>query len=294
MNKVNDIRSFQGSVTLITGGASGIGKALGEKLAALGSEIILADLQQQAAKEVAANIVRNGGNARGVALDVTDYDAFKNVVDRVFEQSGRLDYLFNNAGIVIGGLAEDYKPEDWKPVLDVNINGVVNGVQAAYVPMIQQGFGHIINTASLAGLLPAPVMVSYAATKHAVVGLSKALRIEAEPHGVRVSALCPGIIRTPILTGGKFGKFNEGLTEEIAAQLWEKLGPITPEEFVPNVIRRVAKNHAIIIEPFGWRIADAINRWFPSLGNYMVRGEFRRISAAMKKTSEKTRAAKSP
>lgn len=290
MSKGTQIRYFQGGVSLITGGASGIGKALAEDLARKGCEVIIADLQEDAGKKVAEDIVKNGGKARNVALDVTDFETFQRVVQDVIAESGRLDSFFNNAGIAVGGLAENYELKDWDYVTDVNLRGVTNGVQAVYRPMIEQGFGHIINTASVAGLLPAPVMVGYAATKHAVVGLSKALRIEAEPHGVRVSAVCPGVIRTPILSGGKFGRLNKELTEEKALQLWEKLGPITPEVFAPKVIRRVVKNHSVIVEPFEWRFAALINRLFPSFAAFMARREYQRIAGAMKECQESSTA----
>lgn len=284
MTQGRRIRYFEGGVSLITGGASGIGKALAEDLAKRGCEVVIADLQEDAGKKVAADIVKNGGKARNVALDVTDFEAFKKVVEDLLKETGRIDTLFNNAGIAVIGFAENYEVSDWDCVTDVNLRGVTNGIQAVYPPMIKQGFGHIINTASVAGLLPAPVMVGYAATKHAVVGLSKALRIEAERHGVRVSAVCPGVIRTPILSGGKYGRLNKEFTPEEASQLSEKLSPLSPEAFVPKVIRRVVKNHGVIVEPLGWRFAALINRLFPSFANAMARREYRRIVAAVNKT----------
>ena len=107
--------------------------------------------------------------------------------------------MFNNAGIAIGGSAHDYGIQEWNQIIDVNLRGVVNGVQAAYCIMIKQGFGHIVNTASITGLMPTPGQVAYSMTKHAVVGLSLSLRAEAALLGIRVSVLCPGAIRTPIL-----------------------------------------------------------------------------------------------
>ncbi|MDF1662671.1 MAG: SDR family NAD(P)-dependent oxidoreductase [Planctomycetota bacterium] len=284
MTQGSHIRYFEGGVSLITGGASGIGKALAEDLAKRGCEVVIADLQEEAGKKVAADIVKNGGKARNVVLDVTDFQAFKKVVEDVLRESDRIDTLFNNAGIAVIGLAENYEVTDWDCVTDVNLRGVTNGIQAVYRPMIEQGFGHIINTASVAGLLPAPVMVGYAATKHAVVGLSKALRIEAERHGVRVTAVCPGIIRTPILSGGKYGRLGKELTEEQAKQLLEKHQPLAPEDFVPKVIRRIVKNHGTIVEPSEWRFAAFVNRLFPSFANYMSRREFRRVTATMNKS----------
>ena len=107
--------------------------------------------------------------------------------------------MVNNAGVAIGGLLEELDERHWSKALDVNLRGVINGVTAAYEVMRAQGSGHILNTASLAGLIPAPAMLPYTTTKHAVVGLSTALRAEAASQGVRVSVLCPGFVDTPLL-----------------------------------------------------------------------------------------------
>ena len=132
------------------------------------------------AEEVAAAVRARGGAADVVDLDVRDAGRFQAVVRETIERTGRLDYLFNNAGIGIGGEASAFDAADWDDVIDVNLRGVAHGILAAYPPMIRQGFGHIVNTASMAGLAPAPLQLSYTATKHAVVGLSRALRVEAK------------------------------------------------------------------------------------------------------------------
>src|SRR5262245_42224664 len=187
------LRSFHEAVAIVTGGASGIGAALGRELARRGSHVILADRQLEVASGVAASINAAGGKAEAVELDVRDAIAFDAIVALTIERHGRIDYLFNNAGIGVGGEIREYRLDDWRDVVDVNLMGVVHGVQAAYGRMIAQGFGHIINTASVAGLLPSPFMGSYTTTKHAVVGMSRALRLEAARYGVRVSTLCPGV-----------------------------------------------------------------------------------------------------
>jgi len=111
---------------------------------------------------------------------------------------GRLDYQFNNAGIAIGGDARDLTLDQWRRVLDVDLYGVLYGTLAAYPIMVNQGFGHIVNTSSAAGLLPTPLNAPYCTAKHAVVGLSLSLRAEGADLGVKVSAVCPGYVRTPI------------------------------------------------------------------------------------------------
>jgi NAD(P)-dependent dehydrogenase (short-subunit alcohol dehydrogenase family) len=143
------------------------------------------------AEEAAAEIRAGGGKATAADVDVSDYSAVEQVVREMLSGTGRLDYMFNNAGIAVGGAFSLNSIDDWNRIIDVNLLGVINGVQAAYQVMLKQGFGHIVNTASMAGLLPAPAGVAYAATKHAVVGLSRSLRIEAAFDSIRVSVLCP-------------------------------------------------------------------------------------------------------
>jgi NAD(P)-dependent dehydrogenase (short-subunit alcohol dehydrogenase family) len=189
---------------------------------------------------------------------------------------GRLDYIFNNAGIGIGGEVRDYQLEDWNRVFDVNLRGVVHGIQAAYPIMLRQGYGHIVNTASMAGLMPAPSTISYATTKHAVVGLSTSLRIEAADAGVRVSVLCPGVIDTPILTGGKYGKMLRPVAPEVQRAYWERLRPMPVDRFAVKVLAALAKNKAIIVLPSWWKLFWWVNRLSPSLGLYVGRKMFER------------------
>jgi NAD(P)-dependent dehydrogenase (short-subunit alcohol dehydrogenase family) len=272
------LRIFDGATAIVTGGASGIGRALGEELAKRGCEVILADLQIELAEEVAFKISVAGGKARAAKIDVTDFPAMQHLVQETVQRTGRLDYLFNNAGIVIGGYANLYGIEDWDQIIDVNLRGVINGIQAAYKVMMSQGFGHIINTASMAGLMPGPGNVAYTTTKHAVVGLSKSLRTEAAQLGVRVSVVCPGAIRTPILEGGgKYGKMLIDIPPERARLMWEKLKPMSPNLFAEKVLNAIAKNKAIIIVPSWWRLFWWINRLSPSLGMFLAQRHFQKM-----------------
>ncbi len=203
-----------GSVVIITGGASGIGLSLGQTMAMLECKVYLIDRQKEVVEEEAKRLRDKGFKVRSFDLDVRDRDAFINIIKRVHEEEGRIDYFFNNAGIGAGWDVKEDKPEDWDYIIDVNIRGVSNGIHAAYPLMVKQGFGHIINTASMAGLVPSSLTVSYAMTKHAVVGLTVSLHGQAAIHGVRVSALCPGFVETPILEGGVYGRINEDIMKK--------------------------------------------------------------------------------
>jgi NAD(P)-dependent dehydrogenase (short-subunit alcohol dehydrogenase family) len=256
--------SVSGKVAFITGGASGIGAALATRLADGGAEVWIADRQVEAAQELAQRFTAGGKKAHAIELDVRDYPSFERAAADVVQTSGRIDYLFNNAGIGVGGEVDSYTLDDWNDVFDVNLHGVVHGIQAVYPIMIRQHSGHIVNTASMAGLLAGAGMVSYTASKHAVVALSKALRAEADRHGVRVSVLCPGVIRTPILNGGKYGRY-EGVSQETLLKSWEPLRPMAPEKFAERALRAVLRGDAIIIAPTWWKALWLLDRLSPSL-----------------------------
>ena len=272
------IRIYDGATAIVTGGASGIGRALAEELAKRGGEVVLADLQIELAEKVASDINASGGRAKAVKIDVTDFSALDRLIQETVKRTGRLDYMFNNAGIVIGGYVSQYGIENWNQMVNINILGVINGIQAVYKVMIGQGFGHIVNTASMAGLMCGPGSVAYTMTKHAVVGLSRSLRPEAEQMGVRVSVVCPGVVRTPILVGGgKYGKMLIDIPPEQIEQMWEKLKPMPPDLFAKRVLDLVAKNKAIIIVPSWWKVFWWINRYSPSLELFLSKRRFQKI-----------------
>jgi NAD(P)-dependent dehydrogenase (short-subunit alcohol dehydrogenase family) len=258
--------AYEGKVAIITGGASGIGAALGRELARAGAEVVVADRQIDLAERVASEIRSGGGRASAVEVDVRVFPALARVVDETVRRLGAVDYFFNNAGIGVGGEMDNYELRDWDDVFDVNLRGVAHGIQAVYPVMVRQRGGHIVNTASVAGLIATPGQGSYTATKHAVVAISKSLRVEAKHHGVRVSALCPGAIRTPILSGGKYGRTNVvGLSEESVRAKWEKLRPMDVDVFARKALQAVARNEAIIVIPGWWKALWLLDRLAPSL-----------------------------
>jgi NAD(P)-dependent dehydrogenase (short-subunit alcohol dehydrogenase family) len=274
----------RGKVALITGAASGIGRALADELAARGAEVVLADRQEALAAEAAEGIKKAGGRATAAPLDVRDPAAFEALAAATVKRAGRIDYLFNNAGIAVGGEADSYELADWDDVFDVNLRGVTHGIHAVYPRMIAQGSGHIVNTASIAGLVAAPGEASYTASKHAVVALSKALRIEGKRHGVRVSTLCPGAIRTPILTGGRYGRTRyTGGTDADILELWERVRPMPAPEFARRSLDAVMRNEAIIVVPAAWRLAWWLDRISPELSMRVWSTIFERLRRDMER-----------
>ncbi len=276
-NSFQSLRIFDGAVAIITGGASGIGAALARELAQRGSEVVLADLQRELAEEVVDGIRKAGGNARARELNVADFPAVEALVQETVQRTGRLDYMFNNAGIGILGLYSQYRIDDWKTILDTNLRGVIHGSLAAYQVMLKQRFGHIVNTASMAGLTTLlGGGVGYGTTKHAIVGLSTILRAEASLSGIRVSVLCPGVIRTPILEGGKYCiNLLENVSPQQLLALFERFRPMAPEKFAVKALNAIANNKAIIVIPRWYKLYWWLERISPSLGIRMARRSIR-------------------
>jgi NAD(P)-dependent dehydrogenase (short-subunit alcohol dehydrogenase family) len=240
---------FAERVAIVTGGASGIGRAVSAALAARGAAVVVADIDAAGARAVAEGI---GTGATGAALDVTDAAAVRRLVEGTAAAHGRLDYLFNNAGIGAGGPVEQLELAEWQRVLDVDLNSVIYGVAAAYPIMVRQESGHIVNTASLAGLIPTPLLTPYAAAKHAVVGLSISLRVEAAAYGVRVSAVCPGPVDTPLLDQPGAVNARKLLTNSLGE-------PHPAEAMAADILGGVAENRALIVSPQSAR--DAWERY---------------------------------
>ncbi|PWN02419.1 short-chain dehydrogenase [Nocardioides silvaticus] len=239
---------YDGKVAIVTGGGSGIGAALVRALRAAGAIAVAADLEPPP------------GDVDGVKLDVTDAAAVQTVVDETVAEHGRLDLMVNNAGISLIGETQDLTLEQWDSIIDVNIRGVVHGVAAAYPQLIRQGSGHIVNTASMGGLMAAGMLTSYVMTKHAVVGLSLALRSEAAAHGIGVIAICPAAVDTPILDKGEFGKVR-GRDYFLKGQGVRR--PVDPDALAQRVLAAVAADEALVIEPVQARIAHRLQRFAP-------------------------------
>lgn len=190
---------LQGRRALVTGGGSGIGRATARRFAAEGARVCVVDRNGEAAESVAKEIAAAGGEAFAATADVTSVEANEAMVAATVERFGGLDTAYLNAGIAIGSTILDGDPEIWNQVLAVNLTGVFYGMRAVAPRMIEAGGGAIVVTASVAGLRGGAGMPSYYASKHGVVGLVKAAAIELAPHQIRVNAVCPGVIDTPLL-----------------------------------------------------------------------------------------------
>lgn len=239
------MKRFKGKIAVITGGASGIGKALGERLSSLGASVVLSDLNEEALGKVIREITASGGKASGEALDVTDYEAFKKHLDGVVATHGRIDYLFNNAGIAIAAEFRDMELKHWQKVMAVNLNGVFHGSSLAYKLMVKQGSGHIINLSSIEGMMPFPGNAAYVASKYAVLGLSQTMHVEGHSLGVKISAVCPGFVKTPIFDVSELINIDREKALDQYALFLNKLS-ITPEKCARVILKGVVKNKPII------------------------------------------------
>ena len=254
-------------VAVVTGGASGIGRAICCELVQQNVFVIISDINEQAGRNFEANMNSEMIKARYVYLDVTKYDCVERLLTDIYHEFGRIDYLFNNAGIAMYGELYDLTIENWKEIMDVNLWGVINGTQVVYKLMKKQGFGHIVNTASAAGLGPSPVSSAYATTKHAVVGLTTSLHYEAEEFGIKVSALCPTFVDTPIFEEAKAININRSM---IIKQL-NKQKMMSPEKLAKITLSGIHRNEPIICPMPMRRTMDIFFTLFPSAHRIMMR-----------------------
>lgn len=217
---------------IVTGGGSGIGAAAARTLAASGASVLVADINIEAANAVAKDITEKGGKAEACEVDVSSHSDNLRMAETAAASFGRVDFAFLNAGLVAPGSILTGERADWQRVIDINVLGVLSGIQATAPGMVEQGSGSIVVTSSVAGVRGDKFMAPYIMTKHAAVGLVRAAAAELAPQGVRVNAICPGAVDTPMvaMAAPEGSEFRErlgnihpmgriGQPEEIAAMV---------------------------------------------------------------------------
>lgn len=195
------LQDFSGKVAIVTGGASGIGEAVAQAIAARGGQVVVADINQDAAEQTATAIGKTGGSAKAFRVDVADPVLMEAMVQFAIDTYGGLDVAVNNAGI--GGPLSptgEYPVDGWQRVIDINLNGVFYGMRFQIPAMLARGGGAIINVASILGSVGTANSPAYVAAKHGVLGLTKAAALEYATRNIRVNSVGPGYIATPLLT----------------------------------------------------------------------------------------------
>jgi NAD(P)-dependent dehydrogenase (short-subunit alcohol dehydrogenase family) len=222
---------FEGTVAVVTGGTSGIGYAVSEELLKRGATVWVIGSRQESVEKAQRSLAAYR-HARYAAVDVTVADEVKRMIDTCVAGSGRIDYLFNNAGIGMTHPSRHLTLEMWKKAIDLNLWGVVHGTHFALPVMLKQGSGHIVNTSSVAGIIAPPAQTVYCATKYAVTGMTEALRYEFAESGIAFTAVCPANVATAIFAGTEIPK--EAIPADEAARI---------------ILAGVEKNEAVIIFP---------------------------------------------
>ncbi len=256
---------YQNKIAIVTGAASGIGRELTIQLLGLGATVMATDVNETGLQSLKQEQSAAGARLQVAVLNVTDRGACDQLIHAVKTEQGRLDFMFNNAGICIFGEVKNMTPDQWDRIIDINIRGVVIGTDIAYKIMCEQGHGHIVNTASGAGLMPIPLMTAYCTTKHAVVGLSTALREEGKRYNVRVSAICPGIISTNIINATQSHDFD---MQKMHAKSPVKELPVSVA--VTTILKETAANKAKIVFPRDIKFSTKSYALMPDLYSFLA------------------------
>ena len=267
---------FGGKIVVVTGAGSGIGRSSAMLFSKLGAKVHVADVNAESAESVVGEVVARGGRGVSHTVDVTDPEAVAAFCARVYEEEERVDVLHSNAGIGHAANIEQTTVEDWQRVIGVNLLGMAFVVQA-FVPrmLAQGGRSSIVNTASMAGLVAAPQMAPYSASKFGVVGMSESLNAELAPQGIHVCAVCPGIIDTPI-TRSAIMRGEPAERREAAIDFYRKRGasPDVVAEAVVDAIRKrkvvktVPPSHVVpawALKRLSLRASQTLSKLLPKL-----------------------------
>lgn len=261
-----DVRDLRGRRVLVTGAASGIGRATALLFARRGADAVVCDVDEGGLAETAAQIRALGRDVLARTVDVADAQAMGAFAEEVLREWGAPDVLMNNAGVGLGASFLDTSLADWDWILGINLRGVVHGCHYFVPAMVEQGRGgHVVNVSSAAGYTPSEMLCAYSTTKYGVLGLSESLRMELRRRGIGVTAVCPGIIDTPITRSSRLrGAADRPELREQMVRAYQRRG-YGPERVAENVLRAIQRNRAVApITPEAWALYFA-KRLVPGL-----------------------------
>jgi NAD(P)-dependent dehydrogenase (short-subunit alcohol dehydrogenase family) len=262
------IKDLSGRIALVTGAASGIGRATALALADAGAHLVISDINEPALAEVARTLEQRGRLVLSRRVDVADREAMRAFADEVHGRIEAVDVLVNNAGVGLTGGILSTSLENWDWVLSINLGGVVHGCHFFVPKMVARGRGgHVVNVSSILGCVSDGDMIGYSTAKFGVVGLSESLRIELLPSGIGVSAICPGIINTPIVANTRFAKAPDRDPEKSrarAVKIYNRRN-YPPEKVARAILSAIRADRALVpVTPEAW-IAYFLKRASPSL-----------------------------
>jgi NAD(P)-dependent dehydrogenase (short-subunit alcohol dehydrogenase family) len=240
------VNHFNGRVAAVTGAASGIGRALALRLAREGAAVALADVDEQGLTDT-ASLLQGSDHSQHV-LDVADRQAVEGFAESVVRSHGRVHFVFNNAGVDVSARVDAMTHDDFQWLMNINFWGVVHGCRAFLPHLKENGFGHLVNTSSIFGLVTVPTQAAYHASKFAVRGYSECLRQELAEYGVRVSYVMPGGVKTNVVRNSRYRvSDNQSLTKEEAITRFEAMAGLTPDAAAERILAGVARNRARIL-----------------------------------------------
>jgi NAD(P)-dependent dehydrogenase (short-subunit alcohol dehydrogenase family) len=273
-----DTSNLRGRTALITGAGSGIGRELALLAARRGADVVICDVHQPNLKEVETTLrARGAGAVLARRVDVASRDEMRDFADAVHAEAGAVDLLINNAGVGLGAGFLDTELEDWDWIVGINVLGVVHGCRFFVPRMVERGAGgHVVNLSSMAGFFASPTLAAYSTTKFAVLGLSEALREELRPYGIGVTAICPGMINTPITRNAPArGSLADPAARERVVALYRRRN-YGPERVARKILRAVERDRTVApVAPEAW-IGYALKRISPRLAGWAAR----RLAAA--------------
>ncbi len=249
-----EVRSLRGKVAVITGAASGIGRATALELAARGADIAICDVDDAGLKETAERAEALGRGTFSEHVDVRQMEVVQAFADATFEIFGRVDILVNNAGVGVGGPMLEVPLEEFRRVVEINLMGVVHGCYAFLPRMRDAGRpGHVVNIASMAGYWSGPSMTSYHASKFGLIGFSESLRAELVDQGIGVTVICPGVINTPIVRSANM--YGPDANEEVRQRGIDAFARrnYPPERVARNIMKAVQRDRVLApVSPEAW------------------------------------------